>query len=152
MPFPTASFDLILNRHSGFDCAEVARTLTEGGVFLTQQVHGLSTHDLMGEFGAKPQWPDATPSYYVSRLREAGLTITVVQESEGKLRFTDVGAIVYYLKAVPWLVPGFTVSTHFPVLKRLYLRLQERGRLEFAHKMYSIETRKASAEAHSKLI
>ena len=41
------------------------------------------------------------------RLRAAGLAIVDVQDWQGSLRFLDVGALVYYLKAVPWLVPGF---------------------------------------------
>ena len=63
------------------------------------------THDLMAYFGAAPQWPNATPERYVPRLQAAGLEIVEVQEWSGKLRFTDVGAIVYYLKCVPWEVP-----------------------------------------------
>jgi hypothetical protein len=48
----------------------------------------------------------------------------------GELRFADVGAIVYYLKAVPWLVDGFSVATHQGVLFALQaqqLRLVQEG-------------------------
>ncbi len=40
MPFADGEFDLVLNRHAGFNAEEVARILAPGGVFLTQQVHG----------------------------------------------------------------------------------------------------------------
>ncbi len=81
-----------------------------GGTFLTQQVHGLWAQDLLAVFGVRPQWPDATPAYYLPRLKRAGLQIERVEEWQGRLIFTDVGAIVYYLKAVPWNVPDFLSS------------------------------------------
>ncbi len=110
MPFANSEFDLVLNRHAGFRSSEVARILAPGGAFLTQQVHGMWAWDLLAAFDAKPQWPHATPAKSIPRLETAGLTIVTVEEWEGHLAFTDVGAIVYYL--VPWNVPGFTVKTH----------------------------------------
>ena len=65
MPFSNGEFDLVLNRHSGFNAKEVARILATGGTFLTQQVHGLWAYDLLAVFDAKPQWPDATLGKYV---------------------------------------------------------------------------------------
>jgi SAM-dependent methyltransferase len=47
MPFADSEFALILNRHSAFNPYEVARILTPGGTFLTQQVHGLWAYDLL---------------------------------------------------------------------------------------------------------
>src|SRR5574338_1503386 len=38
MPFADTEFDLVLNRHSGLNSAEVARLLAPGGTFLTQQI------------------------------------------------------------------------------------------------------------------
>lgn len=142
LPFENAEFELVLNRHSAFNAPEIARILTPGGRFLTQQVHGMWTHDLMAYFGAKPQWPNATPEQYVPRLRAAGLEIVDVQEWQGKLRFTDVGAIVYYLKCVPWEVPGFSVATHQTGLFALQERLEETGDLSFFASYYTIEAGK----------
>lgn len=142
MPFADGEFDLVLNRHAAFNPAEVARVLAPGGTFLTQQVHGMWTWDLMATFDAKPQWPDATPAKYVPRLERAGLEIIQVQTWEGKLRFTDVGAIVYYLKATPWEVPGFTVATHQRALFALQERLGAGEELAFFAGLYLIEARK----------
>jgi SAM-dependent methyltransferase len=44
MPFDDNEFELVLNRYSGFNPREVARILAPGGIFLTQQVHGLSLY------------------------------------------------------------------------------------------------------------
>ncbi|MGA2489756.1 MAG: methyltransferase domain-containing protein [Anaerolineales bacterium] len=65
IPFADGEFELVLNRHSGFNPTEVARILAPGGTFLTQQVHGLWAADLLRVFNAKPQWPDATLEKYV---------------------------------------------------------------------------------------
>ncbi|MBN1658705.1 MAG: class I SAM-dependent methyltransferase, partial [Anaerolineae bacterium] len=100
MPFADGEFDLVLNRHSGLNAGEVARILAPGGTFLTQQVHGLWAHDLIAHFGAALPWPDDTPEIVAPRLEATGLEIVTCRDWSGKLTFTDVGAIVYYLKAI----------------------------------------------------
>jgi hypothetical protein len=59
------------------------------------------------------------------------------------LSFADVGAIVYYLRAVPWLVPGFTVETHLDYLLELHSKLRAGKELAFEAKKYLIEARQA---------
>lgn len=142
MPFLNGEFELVLNRHSGLNAREVARILAPGGTFLTQQIHGLWADDLMAVFDAKPQWPDSTPDKYVPQLKAAGLTVVNTQEWSGRLSFTDVGAIVYYLKAVPWLVPGFSVETHSEYLINLQHRLESVEGLSFTTRKYLIEAHK----------
>jgi len=142
MPFADGEFDLVLNRHSGLNAREVARILAPGGRFLTQQVHGLWAYDLIAAFEAKPQWPEATLEKYVPQLEAAGMTVDDRQEWSGRLSFTDVGAIVYYLKAVPWLVTGFSVETHLKYLVALQ-RLESGDGLTFVARKYLIEARKA---------
>jgi len=142
LPFADGEFDLVLNRHAGFNAQEVARILAPDGTFLTQQVHGLWAYDLLAVFDAKPQWPEATLEKYVPQLKAAGLTIADTREWSGKLSFTDVGAIVYYLKAVPWLVPGFSVGTHLEQLLALQRRLESGEGLTFVARKYLIEAHK----------
>ena len=141
MPFERGEFDLVLNRHSGLNCAEVARILAPGGTFLTQQVHGLWAQDLLAAFGTTPQWPDATLDFYLPKLEAAGLSIETAEEWLGRLIFLDVGAVVYYLKAVPWLVQGFSVDTHTEHLLRLQGRLEREGELVFEARKMLIEAR-----------
>jgi SAM-dependent methyltransferase len=145
LPFADEEFDLVLNRHSSFNAAEVARILAPGGIFLTQQVHGLWAQDLLVAFGAKPEWPHETPAYHTPRLEAAGLTITTAQEWSGRLAFADVGAIVYYLKAVPWLVPGFSVETHLDRLLKLQEHLDTGQSLIFEARKYLLEARKVDS-------
>ncbi|HET6596394.1 MAG TPA: methyltransferase domain-containing protein [Anaerolineales bacterium] len=143
LPFGDGEFDLVLNRHSSFNPREVARILVIEGTFLTQQIHGLWAEDLLAAFDAQPQWPDATPEKYLPRLQAARLHLVDLQEWSGKLTFTDVGAIVYYLKAVPWLVSGFTVESHWKYLLKLQERLGAGEELSFRARKYLIEARKA---------
>lgn len=142
LPFDDAEFDVVLNRQSGFNPAEVARILTPGGTFLMQQIDGRWGYDLMAVFGAEPQWPDETLANCVTWIQDAGLTIVTAEDWTGKFTFTDVGAIAYYLKAIPWIVPGFSVSTHLDGLLALQARLEEEGALSFAAKKFLIEARK----------
>ena len=142
VPFSDRKFDLVLNRHSAFNPNEVARILTPGGTFLTQQVHGLWAYDLLAAFDAKPQWPGSTLERYVAQLRTTGLTILNAEEWSGRLAFADVGAVVYYLKAVPWLVPGFSVETHVEHLLRLQHRLDSGDELAFTARKFLIEAQK----------
>lgn len=142
MPFSNGEFNLVLNRHASFNSKEVARILAAGGTFLTQQIHGLWAQDLLAAFDTQPQWPDATPEKYLPRLQSARLHLVDLQEWSGRLAFTDVGAIVYYLKAIPWMVPGFSVESHLKYLLRLQERLDAGEELSFRARKYLIEVRK----------
>ena len=143
MPFADGEFDLAVNRHSAFNFGEVARILAPNGTFFTQQVHGLWAQDLLAAFDAEPRWPEHILANSSPRLEAAGLEIVDAQEWSGELTFSDVGAIVYLLKAVPWLVPGFTVETHIEHLLRLESRLLKGEKLVFEARKYLIEARKA---------
>ena len=142
MPFADGEFDLVLNRHAAFNSREVARILSPGGTFLTQQVDGHWAEDLEAVFGASPQWPDATLENSLTWLKEAGLEIITAQDYFGVLTFSDVGAIVYYLRATPWLVPGFSVDTHLDGLLALQARVARGEPLSFRAGKYLIEAQK----------
>ena len=142
MPFEDGEFALVLNRHAAIFVDEIARILEPGGRLLTRQVHGLWAQDLLAAFGATPQWPDASPEKYVPWLQSAGFNVLDVKDWSGRLAFTDVGAIVYYLKAVPWLVPGFSVASHTDQLMVLQSTLESQGELTYAARNYLIEAQK----------
>jgi len=60
----------------------------------------------------------------------------------GEVTFTDVGAVVYYLRAVPWLVPGFSVETHADRLLALQDRVKRGEGLTFSTGKELIEAAK----------
>ena len=142
MPFTDGEFDLVLNRHSGFNPREVARILSSGGTFFSQQIHGFSWRDLKAAFKAKSQWPYAIPEFFLPQLESAGMTIIDCREWSGNITFTDVGALVYFLKAVPWTVSGFTVETHLNYLLKLQNKLEKGEQLTFTQRRYLFEARK----------
>ena len=144
MPFADGEFDLALNRHAAFNPSEVARVLSAGGAFLTQQVHGMWLWDLQAAFDAKPLMPDNTAAKYTPMLEAAGMAVVTVEEWEGRIVFTDVGAIVYYLKAIPWVVPGFTVKSHLRYWLVLQERLEAGEELGFYAAKFLIEASKAN--------
>lgn len=96
----------------------------------------------LAAFDVQPQWPQATPEKYLAKLQSAGMHVVDLQEWSGRLGFIDVGAIVYYLKAVPWLVPGFSIESHLSYLLKLQDRLEAGEELSFSARKYLIEARK----------
>lgn len=67
------------------------------------------------------------------------------REWDGRLTFADVGAVVYYLKAIPWEVAGFGVRTHFDRLIALQERPETKGEFSFYAGKFPIEARKPNA-------
>jgi hypothetical protein len=131
MPFAPGAFDLVLNRHGGIQAPFVAEVLCRGGWCLTQQVGGRSLSDLMAHFGVEPKWPKNVLGEVSVQFAAAGLDVELAQEWSGTATFADVGAVIYFLRAVPWLVDDFSVDRHLPQLATLQDRLGRLGKLEF---------------------
>src|SRR5690349_13868154 len=94
-----------------------------GGHVLTQQVGGDSRHDLLAVFGARPQWPDMVLPVMRPAFARQGFTLLRAEEWRGRVTFVDVGALVYFLKAIPWLVDDFSVDRYRRALVSLHERL-----------------------------
>jgi ubiquinone/menaquinone biosynthesis C-methylase UbiE len=142
LPFGDAEFDLVIDRHTGYNTREVERVLKPGGVFLTQQVEGKSLLDLFDAFDCQPHWPYFNLAFALERVAETGLVVEMAQEWSGKKIFKDVAALVYYLKAIPWVVDDFTVETHLPYLVRQQERLESEGQLVFHERLLVLQARK----------
>lgn len=139
MPFSANSFALILNRHEAFDAFEVERILKPGGVFLTQQVDGRSQDELASVFGGSTPYPYVHLSVCGAELSRAGLVIERSEEAMGTMRFTDVGALVYYAHAAPWDFPeDFSVERYADQL----LELHRAQRLTFPMGHFLVQARK----------
>jgi SAM-dependent methyltransferase len=142
LPFEDAMFDLVLNRHGGLRFPLIARVLRPGGAFLTQQVNGTSLAGLQACFGAAPKWPESTLSNAIANAQAAGLEIVHAEAWVGRTVFRDVGALVYFLKAIPWLVDDFSVDGHLAALGRLQGELEAAGQLVFSSSRYLLQARK----------
>ena len=57
----------------------------------------------------------------------AGLTVTDLRAESLRTEFRDVGAVVYFLRKVIWIVPGFTVELYRARLLELHEQIQRDG-------------------------
>ncbi|MGI9005580.1 MAG: class I SAM-dependent methyltransferase [Streptosporangiaceae bacterium] len=123
LPFRDGALDLVINRHESFSAREVARVLTPGGHFVTQQVDYHSDLELYDLLGLEP--PGQPVSWLlqaVAQLSRAGLDVTVQRSGQSVLYLRDVGALVYYLKIVPWVVPQYGIREFLPRLRTVSMR------------------------------
>jgi SAM-dependent methyltransferase len=120
LPFRTGAFDLVSNRHESFRAGEVARVLRPGGIFLTQQAHSGSRqfHQLLG--AEPPPVHEFEIDLALAQVREAGLTVEEADVGTSTTVFGDIGALAWYLRSVPWAIPGFTISAYRKALLRLH--------------------------------
>jgi SAM-dependent methyltransferase len=149
LPFPSASFDLVTNRHETFLAREVVRVLTPGGTFLTQQTGGNYDEFYDALALARPErsskeWTLALAS---EQLRRAGLQIVDGAEDEEETTFTDIGALAWYLRAIPWLIAGFFIDCHRSRLRRLHERIEAEGPLTLRQPTFWLKAVKPNAPA-----
>jgi len=105
LPFGPNSFDLILNRHSSLDPADIARILTPGGTVLTQQVGNDNWDDIRPYFPQKTDWGDHYTRYREGFLA-AGLTLVEARQHKTPAAFESLGEFVYCLCVANWEAPG----------------------------------------------
>ena len=111
LPFSNGAFDLVANRHESFLAAEVSRVLAPGGAFVTQQVDFHSYDDLYRLLGLKaPEQPESWLPLARQQVQDAGLAVQTAVRGEESQDFRDVGAVVYYLRAVSWAIPEFSLD------------------------------------------
>ncbi|MFE5479226.1 class I SAM-dependent methyltransferase [Nocardia sp. NPDC056541] len=130
LPFADAAFDLVTSRHPAtIWWAEIARVLRSGGTYFAQHVGPASVFELV-EYFLGPQ-PEARrgrhPDDEAAAARAAGLTITDQRTERLRIEFHDIGAVVYFLRKVIWMVPGFTVEAYLDQLRRLHDRIRQEG-------------------------
>ena len=129
LPFQDGQFDLIINQHESYAAPEVNRILSPNGIFLTQQVGGLDCAGLNEQFNTLLNSEFASWSLEAAccELKENGFTILEEKEEFPFQRFYDIGAIVYYLKAIPWQIPNFTVERYYEELYRIHKVILQKG-------------------------
>lgn len=127
-PFADNQFDLIINRHGSYVPRELWRILKPGHQFITQQVGGETNKELNMLLDAPPYtYADWTLKRAVNELEQAGFQIQEQREALLLTRYFDVGAIVYYLKAIPWQIPDFSIEKYLDKLLEMQHQIQEKG-------------------------
>jgi SAM-dependent methyltransferase len=130
LPFRDHSFGLVIDRHESYVPREVRRVLRGGGLFITQQVgpgNNAEIHKLFRTPARKPRWDVVVAQ---AELEKEGLDVEEHGAWSGVSRFLDVGALVYFLKAIPWEVPFFTPEKFEPELRQVHQRISDRGSFE----------------------
>ena len=142
LPFADGQFDVVTNRHGAYDPHELRRVLQADGIFITQQVGSQTNrrlHELLGDSSPAGDWCLAEA---VSGLEAAGFRIIEQREAFHSTRFSDVGAIVYYLKAVPWEIQDFSVDRYFDKLVEIHVLIQADGYIEVPFHQFFVQARK----------
>jgi SAM-dependent methyltransferase len=143
LPYDDESFDLVLSRHSAYNISEVSRILKPGGIFFTKQVEGSSGKDLVEAFEGELKYQFFTLVFAKNNLeKQTNMIIEIAEEWRGNVRFIDVASIVYYLKAVPWIVANFSVKTHKEHLFKLQEKFERDGDLCFSSSYIFLKARK----------
>ncbi|MFE9257020.1 class I SAM-dependent methyltransferase [Streptomyces sp. NPDC006879] len=146
LPFADDAFDLVSSRHPvTIWWNEIARVLRPGGTYLSQQVGPASVFELV-EFFLGPQPPEVRrarhPDDAVKDARGAGLEIVDLRSERLRTEFHDIGAVIYFLRKVIWMVPGFTVGHYRDRLRELHERIESEGPFVAHTARFLIEARK----------
>lgn len=139
-PFEDRFFDIIINRHGSYHIPEIKRLLKSGGVFITQQVGGLNAIDLNVALGTHPMsCGDWCLVKSIHDVKQSGMSLVESGEHVGKYRFYDIGAVVYYLRCIPWQIENFAIERYFDRLEILYELIAKKSFIDFiAHRFYLI--------------
>ncbi len=146
LPFSDDHFDLVISRHESYDPQEVYRVLKEGGRFITQQVGGLDNLELNQILEDRITYPYTGCSLAkdLLGLYEAGFEVHQAEKAALPTVFKDIGAVVYYLKAIPWQAPGFNIETHKERLMKLHILIERQGQfITTAHRFLILARKEA---------
>jgi SAM-dependent methyltransferase len=132
LPFADGTFELVISRHPiAVWWREIARVLRPGGTYFAQHVGPDSLRSL-SEVVMGP-WPDGSmrePEVERRAAEEAGLVVLTMRLEHPRTAFYDIGAVVYFLRLVPWIVPGFTVPRFRDSLRQLHDVIERHGAIE----------------------
>ncbi|GAA4896090.1 methyltransferase family protein [Stackebrandtia albiflava] len=131
LPLTSARFDLVVSRHPvQARWPEIARILTPGGRYFSQEVGPASVFEL-SEYFLGPQPEEVRNARHPDAAREAaraaGLRVVDLRSERLRMEFFDIGAVVYFLRKVVWIVPGFSVERFAPELEALHRQIEADG-------------------------
>ncbi|MFD7732390.1 class I SAM-dependent methyltransferase [Kitasatospora phosalacinea] len=144
LPFADGAFDLVTSRHPArVDFPEIARVLAPGGTYFAQHVGGRANVEL----SAFLLGPFAVPTareheVEAAQARAAGLEVVQCRNERLRLEFSDVGAVVWFLRKVIWTVPDFTVDRYRGRLRDLHERIEREGAFVSTTSRTLLEARK----------
>jgi SAM-dependent methyltransferase len=147
LPFADAAFDLVTSRHPvDLWWDEIARVLQPGGSYFAQHVGPASMRELIDYF-VGPQREvlghgQLNPDAVRAQVAAAGLDVVDLRLERLRIEFFDVGAVIYFLRKVVWVIPAFTIAEHRDTLRRLHQQIQADGSFATDTSRLLIEARK----------
>jgi SAM-dependent methyltransferase len=132
LPFASETFELVVSRHPVEPWwQEIGRVLRRGGSYFAQHVGPDSLRSL-SEFlmGPLPKESKRDPTIERRAAEGAGLVVQALDVERPRTAFFDVGAVVYFLRVVPWIVPDFDVARYRQRLFDLHQVIERDGTFE----------------------
>jgi hypothetical protein len=116
-----------------------------GGTYLAQHIGAGTVHELT-EFmmGPQPVNEARRTERAVAEAESAGLAVVDLRHESLRTVFYDIGAVVYFLRKVIWIVPGFTVDDYRDRLAQLHVRIMAEGSFVAHAQRFLIEARRPS--------
>lgn len=136
LPFRRSAIDVVINRHEAYAPDEVRAVLSPHGRFVTQQVGGENEQEWTEWFGRPAEHAGLGWGIdeAVAQAEANGFEVLDRGEAFPRSSFADIGAVVHYLRLIPWFVPGFDPMGAVgegdrAVLRRLHERIEAEGPL-----------------------
>ncbi|WP_030374792.1 methyltransferase domain-containing protein [Streptomyces rimosus] len=146
LPFADGAFDLVTSRHPATVWwSEIARVLRPCGTYFAQHVGPASVFELVEYFlGPQPEEVRRKrhPDDESRDAEAAGLEIADLRAESLRMEFFDIGAVIYFLRKVIWMVPGFTVDGYRDRLRELDAKIRAEGPFVAHSTRFLIEARK----------
>ena len=143
LPFASGAFDLVVSRHPVHTWwSEIARVLRPGGTYLSQEIGSASVYELVEYFLGPQREQRRSPDRTQAGADAAGLEVLDLRMERLRTEFRDIGAVVWFLRKVIWMVPGFTVDAYRPQLRALHEKIAEEGPFVAHTTRFLIEARK----------
>ncbi|NPE07014.1 MAG: methyltransferase domain-containing protein [Asgard group archaeon] len=146
LPFENEQFELIINRHEYYSPIEIQRILKQNGLFITQQVGWKDNLELNNRLGypiEELEYLDWNLKKIAQELEDVGFTIKTKLEAFPITRCFDIGAIVYYLKAIPWQIPEFSIEKYENNLWEMHEEILKEGYIDLtSHRMLIVSEKK----------
>jgi SAM-dependent methyltransferase len=147
LPFGDSAFELVSGRHpSAVWWDDIARVLKPGGTYLAQHIGVIFFRNLIEHFlGSGPRKlipAQMDPESVAAETAQAKLDVVDVRQERIQLEFFDVGAVIYFLRKVIWIVPGFAVAEYRDKLLHIHQQIEADGSFVTHSSRVLIEARK----------
>jgi SAM-dependent methyltransferase len=142
LPFRDGTFHLVINRNEGFVAKEVARIMTHGGTFLTEQSGTAEIPPILALLGLPIPRSESRAwdlSFAIDQVAQAGLTVMRSGTADFEMVFHDVGAFVWYLRMAPWTARDFSPERQRLQLEDLHARIQQKGPIRIPRNAFWLE-------------